>query len=456
MDLKLLSTIPESIIESNLLIADIDAIFLSGFGRLSAVQLDSLSRLEAAFSQTPLGAELSTSIDALGKSEFLERHFLVLATARAALQGAQYDCLNAQLSQALNREVPEFIAIDRLSQDPAAQLDIWCEAIRHWLMELALTGFANLDIDSVLAFQNTLADIQEEPRMFRHAALLNGFIREILEIFPSKTAPDIALYRWVDLWTKSFTLSTKAPEDVVTTPVSGLLSLLACDMRQHDVVVTLIAYGVLERPEGQILVRISLSAFKVDVIVDVELKDLFEDSASTFLQALREEKTLILEDMSMSQSHDLIWDDSKAKLAKVFDTFERAAFLAADSSQDVPVKRFGILPEDRHPALLGELVFLENYKIEEDVMKLGDGEIVVGLEHIADTSDFQLDNIAKSKKMLALVRFDSGCWQVQPLAFPKVVKKKNIRHTQGTFRGKTAKPNLPQLQERASRLLRKK
>jgi len=456
MDINALKIIPESIVESNQLIAEIDAIFLTGFGRLSSEQLESLARFEAAFSQTPLGEELSKSIAALTKSEFLERHFLLLATARAALQGAQYDALNAQLSQALNRPVPELTIIETTTQDPPGQLDIWCEGIRHWLMELALAGFANLDVDGVLAFQNTLADIQEEPRMFRHAALLNGFIREILEVFPSRGTPEIPLFRWVDLWARAFTLSTKAPEDVITTPISGTLSILACDLRQHDVVVTLIAYGLLETSEDNYLVRISLSAFKVDVIGDSELKDLFEETANTFLKALTEEKSLDIQDMALSQSHDLVWDDSKAKLGKAFSAFEKAAFLAADADETLTAKRFGVLPEDRHPALVEELVYLENYKIEEDVLKLGDGEIDIALQHIADTTDFQIENVLKSKQMLGLLRFDSLQWQLQPLAFPKVVKKKNIRHTQGTFRGKKTKPNLPQLRERASRLLRKK
>ncbi|MEM7132812.1 MAG: hypothetical protein AAF702_41295 [Chloroflexota bacterium] len=456
MNLSLLQSLPENVQQSNELIASLDAIFSDGFARLESEHLDALSSLNHAFAATPLASNLTAVITAVSQSEFLENHFLLLAAARAALQGAQHDALLAQACQALGRTVPELIPVPDLpSQAPSGQLELWCESIRHWLMELVLAGFTNLEVESVLAFQATLADIQAEPRMVRHAALLNGLIAEILQYFPTKGVPEIPLFRWVDLWSRAFVLAAQPPEAQPAIPISGEFYPLGAHLRQSDVVVNLVIFGWLEGEEGGMLLRTNLSAFRVDVITGIELKSLFDEIGATLLTALAEQKSIFIEEILLQNTGDMLWQEKNVKLGKSIDL----AALASRLHSEPPVSRWTQRAEDRHPALIHEFVYLEHYRIENEAIYWGELAFPLALERIADSPDMPLADLTKGASMIALLCFDAGCWSLQPLSVLSKGKKKGAVQTQGIFvqpKGKKAKSTLPQLRERASRLLRKK
>lgn len=456
MNLSLLRTIPDNISQSNELIARIDELFANGFARLDSERLDALAALNQAFAATPLASSLTTAITAIGKSEFLENHFLLLAIARAALQGAQYDALLAHACQALERPVPALPSVpEALSQAPSGQLELWCESIRHWLMELALAGFANIAVENVLAFQATLADIQAEPQMIRHAALLNGLIGEILQYFPTKGVPAIPLFRWVDLWSRAFVLAAQPPVPIPTLPLSGDFYPLGAHLRESDVVANLVVYGLLETEQKAMLVRTSLSAFKVDLITGSEIKNLFAEIGTTLLTALAEQKVLCLDEMPVRDTGDLLWSEGNARLGEAYDL----AAIANRLLDAAPAERWLERPEERHPALLQEVVYLDKLRIEDDKVQWGDIELPLALERVADSNDMPLNTLAKGSGMIALLGFDAGQWSLQPLTLLTKTKKTVAIQTNGLFlptKGKKAKPALPQLRERASRLLRKK
>lgn len=143
--------VPEVITQANNLISQLDEVFLGGFARLGNEQLEILGQLERIFSDTPLRESLSKAITGIRHSEFLAEYFLVLASARAALQGSQHDALLTQACKALQRELPQLFEVPiNKKQAPSPQLEVWCEAIRQWLTELALAGFTNLDLDTLL------------------------------------------------------------------------------------------------------------------------------------------------------------------------------------------------------------------------------------------------------------------------------------------------------------------
>src|SRR5207245_2887330 len=151
----------------------LDGCFLVGFGRLGPEETRALQAVHRVCSGTPLEGPVGAALAALGRNEFVDRHFAALAGARAALQGAQYDALRAQAAAALGRpaaeEVPE--------SPPSAQAELpqpvkaWQESTRHWLMELAPAGFKQLEYQTLAPFAATLEQLQGEPPLTRLAAL---------------------------------------------------------------------------------------------------------------------------------------------------------------------------------------------------------------------------------------------------------------------------------------------
>src|SRR5437868_4592941 len=87
---------PPGYAEAAGLIAGLDRCLLVGFSRLGPDQTAALQGLARAFAGTPQGDPLAGAVERPGRAEFTEGQFAVLAAARAALQGAQYDALRRQ------------------------------------------------------------------------------------------------------------------------------------------------------------------------------------------------------------------------------------------------------------------------------------------------------------------------------------------------------------------------
>lgn len=457
MPLSDLAPLPEPFTHATALLARLDQAFLGGFARLGHEQLGALESLGRAFSSTPLGPSLREALAGLTRSEFLERHFLVLAAARSALQGAQHDALLAQACTALGRPRPALEALAApAAQQPPPQLAVWLESTRHWLMELALAGFSNLGVDTLLPFQATLEAMQPEPRLARHAALLSGLLNELLSVFPTQGRPQVPLLRWADLWTRAMVLCASPPAAVPTRPVSGELRLLAADLRQHATFASLVAYGVL-REKGRTtprLVRTTLSSFKVDVIQGEELAVLFNGVGPKLLESLGASKLLTLNNMPLTPSGDLLWQDSSASPGGKYAPLEEAAAVLAQA----PAERPCLEPADRHPALIEELVYLKGYKLsgkEGAHLVLEGATLPIAYERWPETGDLGVEDLQGSTGLVGLLRFDGGSWSIQPLALARPKGARVLGSGLGAARGSKGAV-LSTLQERASKLLRQK
>src|SRR5688572_2746979 len=119
--------------------AQLDACFLNGFVEGQAEALAALSHI---FTGTPLQRRIEESCQALAWNEFVEPHFVTLAAARSALQGTLYDALRQQASAALGR-APAVDASAALRFP--TRTDALLDSTRHWLMELAIAGFARAE-----------------------------------------------------------------------------------------------------------------------------------------------------------------------------------------------------------------------------------------------------------------------------------------------------------------------
>ncbi len=458
---SLLNKLPNGAEAALSLIDEFDQCFLVGFANLDRPHQETLGTLVRIFAGTPLEQPLVDTCAAIQRHEFVERHFTVLAAVRAAILGSLFDTLKQQLRSALKRpEIPDAAPSSYAESTPnqvPAPHQIWLESIRHWLMEIALVGYARLEASTLLPFMATLEQIQAEPLLIRQAALLTGFFNELMSQVPVADSNTIPTYRWTDLWTKATIGTLHSTANHTPKQVSGTLELLGLDLRHHANLVSFTAYGVLTNDERMQQVKITLSAYKVNAIVDDEIWLLFPN-ATSLLNAFVEDRALHLSDIALLPTGDLLWQGD-SKVGVKYNLMQKAAQLFAPDVSNVPDPCL-IQPIDRHPIQIAEPVFLTDYQISRDngtlSLSWGDaGVLPIATEHIL-SSKLVFEAIADSTQLFGLLRFDAGRWAVQPLAV--TVKGKTI------FTGQEAAKILKKppsnstvsiLQERASRLLRK-
>jgi hypothetical protein len=456
MGLKELLAVPEGVCHAAAVIAGLDRCFVVGFGRLGPEQTRSLQSLARLCSGTPLKDTVAAAVEALTRNEFVERHFAALAAARAALQGAQYDALRKHAAAALGRTPPDGAAGEPAAPAVPEPVKVWQESTRHWLMEIAIAGFGQLEPQTLAPFAATLEQLQAEPLTTRLAALLTGFRHELLNAMPVSVLPAVPAYRWADLWTRAMVAALRPPALPAGTKVSGTLSPLGMDLRHHGYFVSADVYGVLDGGNEARLVRVTLSSYKVDVIRGSQTWQCFGKSAEPLLKAVSELQGLAVSDATLLPTGDLLMD-GKAKVKSARAALDAAQkWLAPGAAVPLP----SVAALDRHPVQIAEPVYLESYKpIDEGAaIDLGAGVTLrVATERISGTSELQPEHVADSSAMLGLLRFDGGAWAVQPLAVagPKGSIFTGMGAAEPPKAGKK-KPTLVILQERASRLLRKK
>jgi hypothetical protein len=462
MSLKDLAEPPPGVGAAADSVAALDRCFLVGFGRLGPEQSQALQSLGRIFTGTPLERPVADALAAVGRNEFVDRHFAALAAARAALQAAQYDALRTQAHTALGRKISEK-PVEKPPLPPteaASSLDVWQESTRNWLMELALAGFQQLEESTLAPFVATLEHLQGEPRATRLASVLTGFLRELLDALPIASLPEVPVYRWTDLWTRAFLASLRPPAPPAGRKVSGTLTVLGVDARRHGYFASIDCYAVLENETKQV-VRVTRNAYKVDVVVGPDVWKCFFKKPEPLLQAISSHAVLKVADITLLPTGDLLWD-GKATAGKAADVMTVVAGLLAPGAAE-PLAFPEVAPVDRHPVQLAELVHLTGYQFHDGKQPtLGiDGiELPLAVARLGSASELTTEHVGNSSALVGLLRFDSGHWSVQPLAVALDGKKGGVEYT-GSGAAEAIAPRkkgdvLAILRERASRLLRKK
>jgi hypothetical protein len=461
MSLKDLLTLPPGVADAAAVVAAVDRCFLVGFGRLGPEQQQALQALGRVFAGTPLADAVNTGVVALSRNEFVERHFAVLAAARAAIQGAQYDALRAHAAKALGRAVPtaaEPPATKAVAEGPIA---VWQESARNWLIEIAIAGFQQLEHQTLAPFTQTLEHLQGEPKTTRLASVLTGFQQELLNALPVSALPEIPIYRWCDLWTRSMLAAVRAPAIPAGKKVSGTLSILGVDLRRHGFFASFDAYGVLETGDGAQFVRVPRSTYKVDVLTGAEVWKCFFAKPEPLLEAISEHVALKVDGMTLLPTGGLLWD-GKASAGKSYSAVEKAAgwFGPDAKSPALPA----VAPVDRHPIHLAEPISLSGYQVEsgdDPQVKCGDGTAFrLATERMSASSELTFDYLPDSPALFGLLRFDGGAWSVQPLCVRIDDKKAEEEYTgsgaQLVVTKRKKDDTLAVLRERAGKLLRQK
>lgn len=480
--LKALRDPPQDVARAASLIAQLDGCFLLGFGRLGDAQLQALAALARVLSGSPLGASAAAAVEAVRRSEFTERHLVALACARAALQGAQHDALAAQAAAVLGRGPAAAPPASATAAAPSPAHGVFLESTRHFLMELALAGFLQLSPESLAPFYATLEKIQAEPALIRLSALLTGFLGELTAALPVRGAEHVPLHRFVDLWSRAMVLSIAPPAPPAVTTVSGDFLPLGVDLHHHPNLISATVYGVLAEAGAARLVRATVSAYKVDVVMGSEAWKLFGAGEEKLLAALSGGRALRLDGMTLLGGGDLFWDEARASLGAETRPLETAAAHAAPGQALARVAQAGV---DRHPVQLAEPVFLraaggfalrpipETAPVAAGKNKPSSAEELEGLgidlgggvllpiagRRLSATTELTAQRLGKASALLGLLRFDRGRWAIQPLAIDDAGRPGQALFIGGPAAGgggKSKADTVAILRERAGKLLRAK
>lgn len=438
---------PEPVLAAGAITRRFDGALARGFARVTDQTRDDLGALARTFTGTPLGAALEDAITGLDSGVQVQ-HLRTFAEARVALEGARYDALMAQAASALGLALAANPAEGASGGQPLEAAPL-LESVQHWLLEVALAGFMQLERATVAPFIAVLENLQEDPAHRRLAALLTGFTTELLDHTPTASLDHIPARRWADLWTRAMLLASRAPQASAETQVEGTFTPVGVDVHLHDNLASAQVWGVLERGGARQVARATCSTWKVDVVAGNEIWSLLASSDGGLLGLVNDDKAAQVKGMSLGAAGDLAWhpDDVKGQSA------HKGLLAAAAQLKDAALPR--ALPLDRHPAHLAIPVLIQGAKLKKDgdaASLTADGATLpLALERVGALGPDE-KAILKTSALVALLRFDAERWVLQPLT---------VEGKDGAAPGLAAGIKLKNgvaniLKERASKLLRRK
>jgi len=441
-----LTDLPDGLDVLRQTIARLDRCFLNGF---VGSRYEILSDLPAIFQGTPLLPRIQEATQALSQNIFTEGHFVALAAARSALQGALYDALRAHALVALGRTAPP----ESSSQNQTAptQTHALLDSARHWLMEIALAGFARLDSGTVGSFSPTLSQLRADAATQTHSVILTGFLNELLTALPIHSADEVPLMRWCDLWCQSMLSAVGLANVSAPESISGTLYPLGVELRQHARAASMVFYGALVVDETPQLVRQTWTASKSSGIQGDDVWLLFAD-AQIPLRHLAEGKSLLLNNMPMLPSGDLLWKPDAAKSGKKYKFVD---IVQTYCTPGQPIFTRPVRALDRHHIHIAEPVALTDYQIVENDIQLSDGTKIALDIHRAGLAP---ETVAATSTLFGMLRYDGGAWSIQVVsAWSEAGGLGFVGQSGAELLKKPPKSSaLTTLQERASRLLRKR
>ncbi|MFH9725348.1 hypothetical protein ACH4M4_20625 [Streptomyces sp. NPDC017254] len=441
-----------------------DRVLVSGLLRPQPAQAAGLAALAGAVAGTPLAPVVAEAADKAAAGAAGEDHLVALAAARTALMGSVHDALTDRVADVTGRPRAERNTPETGAAEPGANV---LAAARAWLCDLARAGWQGIDHELVAGAAPVVSAMLPDPRLRRHATLLDGFAAELAASCPGATLDRVPERRWADLWSRALLLTLP---DAARTPTpstaTGRLLPLGVDLQEHATAVQAQVHAVFEPADGTAprLVRAAVSAPKPDTVLGAGLWQLLRPGMS-LLAAAGEGLAVELDAMPVTAEGDLVWDDARARTGNPADPFATARVILSTATDPVTA------PLDRHPARIAVPVFLEGYAAE----RAGDGpltftvaghRLAVDTDRVPAAGPLTPEAVAASEACLGLLRWDAGEFLLQPLAVETTVRKKTVAVHAGAWAGgtddkagaraeKAATDSVAVLRERAGKLLRK-
>lgn len=441
-----------------------DRALVAGLLRPQADGVAGPARLADAVAGTPLAARVAEAAAKAAAGVAGEDHFVALAAARTALLGSVHDALLARVEEAAGRTRGADTAPAAAERPPAANL---LTAARAWLSDLARCGWQGLDHEVVSGAAEVVSAMLPDPSRRRLATLLDGFAAELAASCPGASAERFPVRRWADLWSRGMLLTVPgAAVAPATGTVDGRLLPLGIDLTEHATAAQAQVHAVFEPADGSAsrLVRAAVSVPKPDTVVGAGIWQLLRPHMS-LLAAAGEGRSMELTGMPVTAEGDLLWSDEHARPGEPAEAFATARVALPTATAPVTA------PLDRHPARIAVPVFLEGYTARTDddgrlTFTVAGTELAVDTDRIPAAGPLTPQAVATSGACIALIRWDTGAFRVQPLAVETTVRKKVTPVHAGAWAGgtadkagaraeKAATDAAKVLSERAGRLLRK-
>ncbi len=452
--------LPNDIALTDDFIAQLDACWFAGFAQLSGQHQQTLAQLGSIFAGSPLETPLKNAIQSITQGMYQPEHFQVLALARVALQGAQFERLQEALLKHLNRPLESETSLSPATIEPAQPV---VKGAAYWLTDIALRGFSRLETKEIAIIDSTLIQLQNDPALMPLSTLLYGFMDELVGLVPTVDVNTIPLFRWVDLWCASMVMTTHHPPQPNPTPISGELSLMGVEWRVQGRLISAVFYGILTQDEGARWVQTTFSTYKVTAIERDEARLLLPQTRP-LLEALKAGTVLRLNQMPYLATGHLLWDEASVsaggsyKLADVAQTY-----LAVDAPS--PLHSTPVPPEKRHPVHLAIPIFLAGYSLNLVEHTTNEGTITAGEltfpleDRRVHQTELDPEELAKQAFVIGLLRYDDQQFTFHPIAAANKKGKPifvGVGETLKLFEKPSNKSTIALLQERASRLLREK
>lgn len=387
---------PDGVEAARAAAARLDAALALGVTRLDEAARAELEGFAAALSGSPLAEPVQAAVRGVLAQELHPHHFVALAAGRSALEGAVADALFAQAAAACGLEVEACAAAEPAALPAGVEAPL--ASAQQWLVEIALTGFAQLEAAAVEPVLGTLHVLEGRPELGSVARLITGFVTELATSVPTSALGALPVRRWADLWCAAI-LGTHAPPEVPAGEgVQADFTPIGASLRHHENAVSLIVPGALA---GR-WVHTTVNLWRVDAISGEEIWRELEALAPHLVEALVTPRALRV-DTTLRGPH-LAWPEAVEVVGP------------ASPFELEPPTRIAPLPaRQRHSVQIGIPVVLPECKVSGEAVAWDGGELP--LDRAGTSPHVGLDDaaLARADGLTALLRYDAG-FRLQPLA----------------------------------------
>ena len=428
------------------LIQDLSLLFQNGFSKLIQKEKDTLNQLAIGFTNSPLRDIVPQGIEKLQKADFQKDNFTALVLAITSIYGAVHDALYEDAEKILGKE-RIFLSHENSTafKEHNVETGTLVENIQNWLIDMAIRGFLDLNIETIQSFEPVLQAVEDQVELKRLGVILRVLSNEIIIVLsnPKDEGYTIQL-RWMDLWIKAYLLTLKKQIPSKGIKVKGNLKLVALQTYVHKNFLTIVLNGILEHKKEKIYVEVEKSKFIIDLIPIEEFWDQLKQENQKLFDGLFKSKIITIKDGTLQQSGNLNLTDYEitAETFHLLDVVQKSV-----DQNTLTISKIQAL--DRHPIHFKLPCIIKKEDIQNQIAKIGDIEIPIRFD-LQPTKKI-LGSFLKGTILMEL-HFDNG-WFFKPLTSMGTA---NVFLGQISEKITAATPIYTLLKERSSKILRDK
>ncbi|MDH5401376.1 MAG: hypothetical protein OEZ01_05530 [Candidatus Heimdallarchaeota archaeon] len=421
-------------------------VFSNGFSKLNSKGIETLKEINIAFSTSPLNTLISEAITGLNNNQLTSSNFDLLAIVMASIDGSAYDSLFDELNKLMENQVSLIDNAKEINYTSNTEdHENFLESIKSWLIDLAIMGFTEINMDVLESFEQVMDTLENIPELMRLNVILRGFIEEITTEIPITSQDEFPAKRWLGLWLRSYLLTMQLPKENVQSIKDCKLKIIGVQKYSHDYFTLYTFHGILDHEGNNRLIQIEAKKFTINEVSNNELLDLLNSTHPELFKGL-EENLVIQVKQGMISGNYLILEKFKTTTTS-FDIYETLAVLF--ESKTISYNKQN--PYNRHPLLLKYPVLCKIENITKDgTSKFDWGDIPIRFDKVGTLNEKW--KLANSKGIFGFIQFDNGWW-ISPVT---ILGDKNQYIGYTYSQDRSGKNVYEVLKERSNAILRSK